>query len=75
MKITKDEFVSIHDAPNSEEAFDFLMAIQPTVLGKSYDNFTGEQSIELGQFIHLNWGWHEFATSGGGISYPWRSIL
>ena len=32
MKITKDEFVSIHDAPNSEEAFDFLMAIQPTII-------------------------------------------
>jgi len=75
MKITKYEFCSIHDAPNSEDTFDFLLAIQPTALGKLYDSSTEEPYLELGQFLHLNWGWREFATSNGGISYPWRTIL
>uniref|UniRef100_A0A6U5EJ03 EF-hand domain-containing protein n=1 Tax=Corethron hystrix TaxID=216773 RepID=A0A6U5EJ03_9STRA len=74
MKITLEEFLSGHGSlKNYEGAFDFIRSIfiQPELLGKSVDS----PSIELGQFFHLNWGWREFATSGGNIAYPWRIIL
>ena len=76
MKITKDEFTSAHDfLANSEDAFDFVQSvlIDPEILGKT----KGESSpyIQLGQFFHINWGWREFTASGGGIAYPWRTIL
>lgn len=72
MKITREEFIAAHDADNSDEAFNFLKSIQPSVLGKSLPS---TESIELGQFFHVNWGWREFAASSGGISLPWRAIL
>ncbi|VEU36698.1 unnamed protein product [Pseudo-nitzschia multistriata] len=78
MMITKEEFTSaLGPLPNSEDAFDFIQSVfaQPEVLGKPNDNENELSSIHLGQFYHINWGWREFLTSGGDISYPWRFVL
>ena len=78
MKITKDEFISAHgDMGNSADSFGFIQSVfvQADTLGKPRDEGSAAPSIELGRFFRLNWGWREFLTSGGDISYPWRVVL
>merc|ERR1719401_1599129 len=73
MKITRDEFIAFHNnKANADEVFSFLKSLQPSVLGKS---LSSAETINLGVFFHVNWGWREFAATSGSISYPWREIL
>jgi len=77
MKITKEEFTAADEKSiYSRDAFDFISSvfIQPEILGKPKSN-DKLPSIEIGQFFHINWGWREYLTTGGDISYPWRAIL
>lgn len=77
MKITQEEFIAAQNTSliPAYDAFDFISSvlIQPESLGKPATD--GSNSIELGQFYHVNWGWREYLKTGGDISYPWRSIL
>mmetsp|Transcript_28862 Transcript_28862/g.31898 ORF Transcript_28862/g.31898 Transcript_28862/m.31898 type:complete len:597 (+) Transcript_28862:108-1898(+) len=71
MKVSKEEFVSSRDGlSNAVESFEFIKLLQPTGLLFSPDTLSSS-TIDLGQFVHMNWGWRNRRT----ISYPWRTIL
>ena len=78
MKITRAEFRSyLAPASNADDAYELVrsVAIPPKALGKPADADAGEPAIELGQFYRINWGWREWAATGGDLQYPWRHIL